>query len=348
VNQTSLRRRLLASAAGLALGAVGTFSFAAPASAQDDAEGDAQTFGQRYEIEKVEVTGEAECDLETETWTVSWTITNLKRKQATVSKLTSGDEAVEVDGVPLGQVLPAEDSITGTQTFPSGTETAELTAELKWAWKDWWGNWKQKFASATATVELGECKEDVPPEEPPEEPEPPALSDAVFFGCDLFVVAIRNDGEEDEVTLLLTPNEDVESGHAPALIDQIDAPEGEFEAPEDFALEDVSTLAAGETFTVGPLGVGGAHAHGFEPFEGLVVTATVLIGEEEVATADLSWEALLAENDIVCEEEDDGAGGELPTTGSSTMLIAGGAVALLAVGGGLFLVARRRRVTFTA
>jgi LPXTG-motif cell wall-anchored protein len=341
VDRTSLARRLLAGSAGLAIGVISMFSMAAPAAAQDEA----QTYGGEHEVEKVQLTGEAECDIETETFTVTWSLTNKTEHQATVSSVTSGGEDVEVAGFPLNEVVAGSETINGTQTFPSGTESAELTVELRWAFQVR-GEWKEKFASATATVELGECKDDTPP--PDEEPEPPALTDAVFFGCDLFVVALRNDDEADGATLQLTPNADVEAGHAPAFIDLIDAAEGEFETPEGFELEDVATLGAGETFTVGPLSPGEAHAHGFEPFAGLVVTAVVLIGEEVVAEAELSWDALLAEKGIECAEEPPGEGGELPVTGNTTLLVAGGAVALLALGGGLFLVARRRRVTFTA
>lgn len=339
MNQTSLARRVLAGTAGLAAGVLSIFALAAPASAQDDA----QTFGRDHQIKKVEITGEAECDTATETLTVTWSVTNKSRHNATISAVTSGGADTEVTGFAVDQLLGGDETVTGTQTFPNGTESAELTVELRWAFQVW-GQWKEKRASATATVELGECKGEEPEE--PEEPQPAALTDAVFFGCDLFVIALRNDQEADGATLTLTPNEDVESGHAPAFIDLIDSADGEFEVPEGFELSDVATLGAGETFTVGPLNPGEAHAHGFQPFEGLVVTATVLVGEEVIAEAELSWDGLLAEEGIECE--DGGEGGELPVTGNTTLLIAGGAAVLLALGGGLFLIARRRRVTFTA
>lgn len=338
MNRISLTRRLVAGAAGLALGALSTVAGAAPAAAGDET----QTYGSEHRAELVQVTGEAKCDIATETFTVTWRVTNMTDFLATVLSVTSGGEPVVIDGIALNQAIGGSESASGTQSFPSGTESADLTVELRWAWQDRQGNWKEKTASATATVELGDCKE------PPTEPETPAITRAVFFGCDLFVIALRNDDEPNGATLQLTPNQDVESGHASPFVDLIDEADGEIEVPEGFELEDVSTLAAGETFTAGPLGPGEAHAHGFQPSEGLVITAVALVGGAVVGEAELSWDALLVEEGIECDEEPPGEGGELPVTGNTTLLVAGGAVALLALGGGLFLVARRRRVTFTA
>lgn len=305
MKQSTLTRRLAAGAVALMIGAAGAVALAAPANAAQPGGGDDNAA--RYGKE-VGLAGIAECDLETETWTVAWTVTNPSSfVQATILSLTPD----EVDGLEVDQVIPKNESAVGTQTFPSGTESAELTVELKWSWK-FWHKWTTVTDDATEVVELGECSPEEPPEEPEEpeeppaeEPEPTGFVDAEFT-CEIFTLTIANDFEE-EVTLTVVPS----------VGDSVDV-----------------TVPAGET----------SEPVEFPSSEGLVVDLqaegeSVLVdGPFEITSED--WE------ELECEAE--GEGGELPVTGMSTGLMALGAVLLLAIGGGLFLVARRRRVSFSA
>jgi LPXTG-motif cell wall-anchored protein len=338
VNRTSHTRRLFAGVAGLMVGGAAALAFAAPASAQDDV----QPFG--YPVNKdVVVTGEAVCDVEAETWTVTWTVTNTSPDlQATVTALSSEN----VDGIALNDVVPAADSVTGTETFPSGTESATLEVELKWSWKIW-HIWKTKTKSNSATVELGDCKTEEPPPPPPEEPPVgPAL--IAFVTCDLLGFIIDNTEGEAEAVVTLTPNEPATNGHATGFSYEV-GEDGTITIIEDegAGITEVVAEDSDEPVVLGPFVAGAAsHTHAFEAFEGLEVTIDLTLDGELVELEDnvVSWDDEIEAGGVECQ----GEGGELPTTGNTTMLIAGGAVALLALGGGLFLVARRRRVTFTA
>lgn len=349
MNQTSLTRRLFAGAASLMIGAAGAFAFAAPASAQGE---EAEPYGAPASFKKnVEVVGVAECDIEAEAWTVTWTVANTSSfLDATVTSLSSE----EVDGIAVDDLIEKGGSATGTQTFPNGTESAELTVELKWAWQIW-GHWKVVTKAGTGVVELtDDCKgEEPPPEEPPEEPpaEPVLPVGIAFFDCDLLGFILDNSAGDGEAVFTLTPNEPANHGHASGFSYTVDD-EGTIEIIADEGAgitEELGEADSDNPVVLGPFAAGAdAHTHAFEASEGLVVTVELTLDGEPVELEDneISWDAGIEEAGLECE--DDGAGGELPTTGSSTMLIAGGALALLAVGGGLFVVARRRRVTFTA
>jgi LPXTG-motif cell wall-anchored protein len=299
VNRTSLTRRLFTGAAGLLVGSAAALALAAPATAQEDPE------IQTYTSNKVEVTGGAVCDAEARTWTVTWTVTNnfLFVEQATVNTVSS-----EVDGIAVGTVVPAGGSVEGTQQIPSGTESAELTVELRWSWEwpPYSGHWYEKTKSATGYIELEDCGA------PPEEPEPSQSGEVIFdFDCEVATVVITNTTDvEEQLTVVPSEGEPV----------NITVPAGTEEEPGES--EPVSFPSA-EGLTVDVQFEG----------ESVIDGGPIEITSEEWA-------------ELGCEDE--GEGGELPITGSSTTLIAGGAVALLVLGGGLFLVARRRRVTFTA
>jgi LPXTG-motif cell wall-anchored protein len=335
VNRTSLTRRLVAGTAGLMIGAAGALAFAAPAAAQD-----VQPFGGQPIHKSVEVIGEAECDLESETWTVTWTVTNTSAfLQATVTALSSEN----VDGIALNDVVPEAGSVSGTETFPTGTESATLEVELKWAWQFWHKCFTHTDVSS-ATVELGECREVPPPPPPP--PAPPAI--IAFVDCDLLGIIVDNAEGEGEAVVTLTPNEPATHGHATGFSYEV-AEDGTITiiADEGAGIEEVVAEDSDEPIALGPFAAGDPlHTHAFEAFSGLEVTVELTVDGEAVELEDnvVSWDEELETAGIECE----GEGGELPVTGSSTMLIAGGAVALLVVGGGMFLVARRRRVTFTA
>lgn len=335
MRQASLTRRLFAGAASLAVGFAGMLALATPAQAGGDHMWSRADFDTDCEGTWVFIHSGSVYD------SYNWSI-------------TVDGEAFDA-GVPLTFEAGGGDAVFVPLT--AGSEVSvdfEGSPNFAWPKQNTWSEPEggcEPPATEPPPSEPPATEEPTPSEEPeePVEPKEPELliTDKLFFGCDLFVFALRNDGEKEGVTLTLSPNQDATHGHAPDLIELIDVPDGEVEIPEDFALDTVGTLGGGEEFSAGPLDVGDAHAHGFEPFEGLVVTATVTIGEETLDSVEISWDALLEEDGTVCDE-DGGEGGELPVTGTSTWLIAGGALALLAVGAVLFLVARRRRITFTA
>jgi LPXTG-motif cell wall-anchored protein len=195
VNRTSLKRRLFTGAAGLLVGSAAALSLVTPAAATQDGPDGPEI--QTYTTNKIELTGAAECDPEARTWTVSWTVTNNFHlvEQATVSAVSS-----EVDGFEVGTVVPAGESVSGTQTIPSGTASAELTVELRWAW-EWRGHWFEKKKDATAVVELADCGEPEP------EPEDPQTGEILFeFDCEVFTLTITNTTDVEEL-LTVVPSE---------------------------------------------------------------------------------------------------------------------------------------------
>jgi LPXTG-motif cell wall-anchored protein len=322
VNQTSLRRRLFAGAAGLMLGTAATFAFAVPAQAQatqgeeevapptvefvDDCEGTTVTFGSGSDL----------------VWSV-----------------TAGETAV-FPGEDGAQPAPDQ---TASVTVPN--DAGEIVVDFEGSPED------DEFPAAHTWVAPAESCE----EEPPPNGGLPEEVDADFVTivtCEFLVFIFRNNGEEDGLSFSLTPNQAAVAGDAPDFVPLLDAEpneEGFIEIPDGVGLEDADAVGANETIgPLGPLAVDDALAHGFEGAAGLEVTVEVTVGEEPVELDEPVTSFNEAVEGLGCDLEEDGEGGELPVTGNTTMFIAGGAVALLVLGGALFLIARRRRVTFTA
>lgn len=147
---------------------------------------------------------------------------------------------------------------------------------------------------------------------------------------------------------VLTPNQDAITGHAPWFLELEPDEDGKVEIPADAELEGAETLAGGDTFPL-TLPPSGAHAHGFEGADDLVITVAASLGDGPETQQEVSWEEALEAAGLDCEEDDGEGGGEpeLPVTGSPSLMIAGGALLLLVLGGVIYLLARRRRVTFT-
>jgi LPXTG-motif cell wall-anchored protein len=338
VNHTSLTRRLLAGGASLAIGAAGALAFAAPASAQEAAVPyTAETISERG----VSVTGAAECDPETYSWTVSWTVTNTSASE--LATIVDPDPAVT--GFAHNDAFGPNESKTGTQSVDSGTESATFEATLRWANEIG----EEEFLSDSATVELGDCPSK--PKDP--EPEPPAEpAIVVFFTCELFGFIIDNSEGEAGATVTFTPDRTATHGHASGFSYTVDEENNvEIIIEEGAGIETVVGEADSENPVVlGPFPAGAdPHTHAFEAVEGLTITVELALDGEPVELKDnvITW----SDKGLDCvpdEGDDNGEGGELPVTGASTTLFAGGAVLLLAVGGGLYLIARRRRVTFSA
>jgi LPXTG-motif cell wall-anchored protein len=319
-------------------------ALAAPASAEDAAPYTAETISERG----VTVTGSAECDPETTTWTASWTVTNTS--PAETATIIDPDPAV--DGFVHNDAFGPGESRTGTQAFPSGTASATFEATLRW-WSEATG---EELKSGSASVELGDCQPESDPDPEPEpEPEPPAEPAIITFStCDLLGFIIDNSEGGAAATVTFTPDRTVTHGHASGFSYTVDEENNvQVIIAEGAGIQQVVGDAdSASPVVLGPFPAGAdPHTHAFQAADGLTVTVELALDGTPVELKDnvVTW----SDEGLGCavEEEDpgaDGEGGELPVTGASTTLFAGGAVLLLAVGGSLYLIARRRRVTFTA
>ncbi|QSB13567.1 LPXTG cell wall anchor domain-containing protein [Natronosporangium hydrolyticum] len=341
MKQTSLSRRLLAGAAGLALAATSAFAFAAPAAAQDDA----RTFGGGSMVKKPKIDYTAECDPATGNWTIEWTVSPRSNAKVEITEVKSDGESVDALGdIAVGTKLSRHShhkpaSVSGTQEVEHGVESATLEVEFTGKW-----GWKTKTKSKSTTVDLEDCKDHS------DEGEPLGPDVVYLVDCTHLVFIIDNSQGEADTVVTFSPNQEVAYGEASGFSYTIDEDGEVVPVIED----DASVATDGEASAESPVVVehapgDGATAVGFHASEGLEISVGLTLNGEELEFGD----AIVSFNDEVdgldCEV-DGGEGGEdeLPVTGSSTLLIAGGALALLALGGGMFMVARRRRVTFTA
>jgi LPXTG-motif cell wall-anchored protein len=335
VKRNPLTRRLLASAASLTIGAVGTLALTTgPATAQ--AAG--LPYGETLNERGVTVTGAAECDPEDSLWLITWTVTNISQELATIV-----DPDPAVAGFAHNDAFQPGESKNGTQTLPSGTASATFSATLRWA--DEVGN--EEFLTNSATVELGDCPGKPTEPEPDPVAEPAIIS---FLTCDLLGFIIDNREGDGEATVTFTPDRTVTHGHATGFSYTVDGENNvEITMAEGAGIaQELGDADQQNPVVLGPFPAGAEpHTHAFRATEGLTITVTLAVNGQPVDLKDnvVTWTA----EGLDCPaEEDDGAGGELPVTGTATSLIAGGAVALLVLGGGLYLLARRRRITFTA
>lgn len=364
MNHTSLRRRLLAGAASLMIGAAGGLTIAGPAAATEESAVTPQApsvevLAQTCEQVEIKFSNPTE-------WLFVFDY-RVDDEEALHEPVAPGvvmeqgpfkDEEfgprynlVEVDG----REGVHEEVVTLNFEPGSGEHTVE--------WRLAEGAEQALFLDwDLLTVDCGKPPENEMPEE----------VDADFFpvvSCEFLVFFLNNTGEEAGISFQFTPNQDAVHGHGGDFLEFLDEflaaePGDVVEIPGDAGLdtegEGVGEIGAGETAgPFGPFLVDGvpAHAHGFEAAPGLVVQVEVFIGEGEAAETvldeEFAWDELIGDRE--CDEgqdgeggEDGGEGGELPKTGISTGMIVAGAAALLVLGGGMFLLARRRRVTFTS
>jgi LPXTG-motif cell wall-anchored protein len=303
-------RRLVAGAAGLTVGLVGTLAFAVPAQATGDHQGN------HHKLSSVRFVDDCEG-------------TNVKLKSGKFLRKYEWTITVE-NGEP--QEIELRKGEHKWVAIPK--DAGEITVDFKFSPP----GWPQKHT----WYEPKDCEQPPPPVI---DADLVAIS-----SCDLLAFIVRNTSEEDDATMTLTPTQDTTHGHAPSLVGLIDEEGETVELPEDTELVDPQEIMAGNAVgPLGPFTPTTVHAHGFEAVEGLEVHVLVEAGGETLFDETVAWdtEGLDCEEEEE-EEEENGGGGELPKTGASTTLIVAGAVALLALGGGLFMIARRRRVTFTA
>lgn len=206
MNPSRLTRRLVAGAAGLALGVAGTLALASPASAHHPT-----------------VDGNAVCDEATGEWVITWTVANSEHDlTGTLSAVTVTPEAT-LTTIVVGATLPVsgDGPLQEEQRVPGDTTAASLTVEGTWI-RD--GN--KIVKSADKSLELGgEC---APGEEPPEDEELGEFS----FDCETLKITFTNPTEE-ELTVAFVPStgDAVELAVAPG-----ETGEAEFTASEGLSV----------------------------------------------------------------------------------------------------------------
>jgi hypothetical protein len=107
-------RRLSVFAGALMGATIGLLAVASPASAH-----------------YTSVTADAVCT-SAGTWRVTWTIGNSEPEPAEVT-MVAQDPAVPTSGIAVGSTLPADGTLTATQTVPGDTDSTNLGFRLAWA-----------------------------------------------------------------------------------------------------------------------------------------------------------------------------------------------------------------------
>lgn len=270
MKRTSLTRRLLAGAAGLTIGVAGALAVASPAFAHEP-----------------KVAGEAFCDVLTGEWVVTWTVESISDKfDAVLTDVTIDPSAdPELSVITVGARVPlGDDVLQEQQRIPGDSAPEQIDLEVVVDFvQPGTDDVAESQKSADGYVELGgECKQ---------------LVD-VFVSCDLLLFVARNLGDEGDLVVGLTPNQDAITGHAPWFLELEPDEDGKVEIPADAELEGAETLAGGDTFPL-TLPPSGAHAHGFEGADDLVITVAASLGDGPETQQEVSWEEALDRKSVV-------------------------------------------------
>jgi len=338
-----LSRRLLAATGAAALGLLGVFTFAGPASAHSTGP-----------------TNSVKCGPDANTQIIHWTVTNDFRTPATLSDVklsgatTTGGIGDIVDGRSLvrsgqeGSSRSADQTVTG-----KGTMTLSYTA-----------TWEDGFARSehsTVHYDATNCKTEGGSEAKPE----------FTSNCDGSVKVTLHNPLRKEITYTISaggkdikvavPKNSDKTVDVAAAGGKVVVKLGPWKTEYTWAKPGncgVPTLTS--TSDCNELKITVAN-----PADGEPVKVVVTVGTTEKLNVTLKpgeknevrlgrVDGLVAKVTIGEKSQDvkyaqpANCGEALPVTGANTAAVAGGAAVLLAAGGGLFLVARRRRVRFTA